>query len=295
MKRLLILSGKGGTGKTTVAGAFIKMASCLSYADCDVDAPNLHLLLKPTVLAEVTDFLGMTKYEIEQPKCHSCGMCEHVCRFEAIHQRENGYQIDTMACEGCGACEFICPEKAIHPVNIVAGERLLYRSTSLFSTALLKTGGGNSGLLVTEVKNALLHQESVELEIIDGSPGIGCPVIASIKGSDMILLVTEPTLSGISDLTRIVSTAQIFHIPILVCINKVTTETKSVEQILDYCSVHALPMVGMIPYDRTVLTNLNRGLSAIDTDCPAGRAIKNVFAKTLDCLSATWKGKNHAD
>ena len=286
MKQLLILSGKGGTGKTTVAGAFIKLSNCKSYADCDVDAPNLHLIMKQTKKAEIKDFYGMKKYEIDENKCNGCGICQKYCRFEAIHKTNNNYQIDTIACEGCAVCELVCPQGVIKPKEHISGELQFYRSNSIFSTAKLNTGGGNSGLLVTEVKKKLRQENSFDFEIIDGSPGIGCPVIASMSGADLILLVTEPSLSGISDMKRIATTAKKFHIPTAVCINKATKLLKNINLIIDYCKKNNIPMIGIIPYDKTVTASINQGLSIVDLICPAGDAVKEVYENVFQILFA---------
>lgn len=286
MKQLLILSGKGGTGKTTVAGAFIKLSNCKSYADCDVDAPNLHLIMKQTKKAETKDFYGMKKYEIDEKKCIGCGICQKYCRFEAIHKTNNTYQIDTIACEGCAVCELVCPQGVIKPKEHISGELQFYRSNSIFSTAKLNTGGGNSGLLVTEVKKKLRQENSFDFEIIDGSPGIGCPVIASMSGADLILLVTEPSLSGISDMKRIATTAKNFHIPTAVCINKATKLLKNINLIIDYCKKNNIPMIGIIPYDKTVTASINQGLSIVDLICPAGEAVKKVYENVFQVLFA---------
>jgi len=287
MKQLLILSGKGGTGKTTITGAFIKLSSCKSYADCDVDAPNLHLIMKQNSIAEAQDFYGMNKYEIDELKCLGCGICKTLCKFDAIHKNGKTYQIDPFSCEGCAVCEYFCPIGIISPKQHVSGELLLYRSEALFSTAKIKAGGGNSGLLVTEVKKRLRQDNIVDFEIIDGSPGIGCPVIASMSGADLILLVTEPSLSGISDMNRIAITAKKFHVPTIVCINKTTPMSKNVNIILAYCAENSIPMVGTIPYDETVNSSINQGLSIVDTDCQAGNAVRKVYDKVRQFINLT--------
>lgn len=191
MKQLLILSGKGGTGKTTVASAFIKLANAYAYADCDVDAPNLHLVTKQSDNPSVNDYLGMPKAQINSDLCAECGLCIKHCRFDAI---DEDYKIDIFACEGCGLCKVICPGKAITLKDVKAGQLMLYKNeSSVFSTAQLKMGSGTTGMLVTEVKKQMKNEaKEAAFAIIDGSPGIGCPVIASISGVDMVLIVAEP-------------------------------------------------------------------------------------------------------
>ena len=225
MKQLLVLSGKGGTGKTTFVSAFIKLADAHAYADCDVDAPNLHLLMGRGISPEETDYYGMPKAVIDAKLCIGCNKCKSSCRFDAIVVKK-GYTVDIFACEGCGVCEVLCPVKAISLRPEIAGELKLYRNPLVFSTAQLKMGSGTSGLLVTEVKKRM-HQaaENVNMAIIDGSPGIGCPVIASLSGVNMVLIVAEPSLSGICDMKRIVETAQQFQTKIVVnCKCKLNTD-----------------------------------------------------------------------
>ena len=283
MKQLLILSGKGGTGKTTLASAFIKMAQAKVYADCDVDAPNLHLALKHLSQPKRNDFYGMPKAEINQTLCAKCDRCIENCRFDAISVDDDGYHVDTFACEGCGVCEVLCPVKAISLRPEIAGELKLYRNPLVFSTAQLKMGSGTSGLLVTEVKKRM-HQaaENVNMAIIDGSPGIGCPVIASLSGVDMVLIVAEPSLSGICDMKRIVETAQQFQTKIVVCINKYDTNIKNTEKVEDFCQKMNISFAGRIPFDPMAVKAINSGISIVDIECPAGMAAKEIF-------SVVWK------
>ena len=279
MRQLLILSGKGGTGKTTVAAALIQLSACKTYADCDVDAPNLHLIMKQDVLPETKDFYGMEKYEIDPENCIGCGLCQDHCRFDAVFKSNDIYEIDPFACEGCATCAFVCPTHAITPKPNISGELLFYQSKAAFSTAKLNPGGGNSGLLVTEVKKQLSKVEST-FKIIDGSPGIGCPVIASISGADLILLVVEPTLSGLSDMKRIVRTANKFHTPMVAVINKVTDYVSgNVAEIRLFCETNNIILLGTIPYDESVSSIINEGKSVIESDCPAGNAIRTLYGK----------------
>ncbi|NLF82930.1 MAG: 4Fe-4S binding protein, partial [Candidatus Gastranaerophilales bacterium] len=232
MKQLLILSGKGGTGKTTIAGAFIKLSNAKTYADCDVDAPNLHLITEQSSQPEKTDFYGLPKAEINAELCLECDSCRQNCRFDAISA--NGkYKVDPYACEGCGVCEAVCPAGAVTLKPAVSGELMLYISEEkVFSTAQLKMGSGNSGKLVAEVKKQMrTAATNTEMAIIDGSPGIGCPVIASLSGVDMVLIVAEPSMSGMSDMERIIKTAAKFGTKTAVCINKFDTNMEKTEKI----------------------------------------------------------------
>ena len=286
MKQLLILSGKGGTGKTTVASAFIRLSEAKAYADCDVDAPNLHLILGQAISPTHHDYYGMPKAEICSERCTECGQCEQACRFDAI-SFDDGYKVDPFSCEGCGVCEAICPADAIVLTPAVAGDLMLYaKDDTMFSTAQLKMGSGTSGKLVTEVKTQLRSSvpEETTLAIIDGSPGIGCPVIASLSGVDLVLIVAEPSLSGISDMTRILQTAKQFQVTAAVCINKYDTNLANSETIESICQAEGIPFVGKIPFDPDAVTAINRGLTIVDLPCPSGAAATDVFRRTMQFL-----------
>ncbi len=288
MKQLLILSGKGGTGKTTIAAAFIKLSAAKAYADCDVDAPNLHLIMGQNSEPGKIDFYGLPKAEINKELCIKCDRCRQNCRFDAILVNEE-YTIDAFACEGCGVCEALCPVGAVALKPAVAGELMLYSDEGrIFSTAQLKMGSGTSGMLVAEVKKQMRSAaENAELAIIDGSPGIGCPVIASLSGADMVLIVAEPSVSGISDMERIIKTAATFQTKAAVCVNKYDTNIANTERIEEYCRTNNLPFVGRIPFDPEAVKAINDSLTVIDIDCPAGNAVREVFNKTTKLLLDT--------
>jgi MinD superfamily P-loop ATPase len=286
MKQLLILSGKGGTGKTTIAGAFIFLSKAKACADCDVDAPNLHLISHPSRPPERADYFGMPKARIDSDKCIGCGDCLSHCRFDAI-EAGTSFRVKPFACEGCGVCAAVCPAGAISMGPAVAGELSLYREDSrVFSTAKLVMGSGTSGKLVTEVKKRMASAaENAELAVIDGSPGIGCPVIASISGVDMVLIVAEPSLSGISDMERIVKTAETFRTKTAVCVNKADVNPAKTEEIRTFCGENRIPFAGVIPFDPEAVKAVNSGKSIAEADCPSGQAVRSVYGKVMNLLS----------
>jgi len=287
MQQLLILSGKGGTGKTTVAGAFIKLSGAKAVADCDVEAPNLHLLMECSEQPLCHDYFGMPKAVIDPEKCILCGACYDHCRFDAIVKGDS-YTVNSYNCEGCGVCKIVCSVQAVSFQPAAAGRLSLFLGNRVFSTAQLYIGNGTSGKLVTEVKKQLTKHinNSIPLAIIDGSPGIGCPVIASLSGADMVLIVAEPSVSGISDMKRIIQTAKLFHRPIAVCINKYDMNKEKSKEIEIFCRLNYIPFVGRMPYDKEAVIATNSGLSIIDIDCPSGRAVQLVFKETIKLLFA---------
>lgn len=276
MKQLLILSGKGGTGKTTVSSAFIELSKSRAFADCDVDAPNLHLVVSQMSDPIKTDYYGFGKAMIDNSKCIRCGLCEEICRFDAI---ENG-TVGIYECEGCGVCVEICPVQAITMSDYSSGDLMLYKDENkVFSTAQLKMGSGASGKLVTAVKRQLEEDAAnEELAIIDGSPGVGCPVIASISGVDMVLIVAEPTVSGMHDMKRIIDTAKHFGVKCAVCINKFDINQDNARAIEIYCNDLGISVVGRIPFDETVIKAVNRCESIAGyPKSPAGKKITSIW------------------
>ena len=284
MKKILILSGKGGTGKTTTAAAFIAFSNAKAFADCDVDAPNLHLVNEVQSTPITKDFIGSKKAKIDPTTCIGCNLCYQHCRFDAIKQLENRCEIDEYACEGCGVCEYVCPQGAISLEDDVAGKLTRYQEDKVFVSAKLKMGRGNSGKLVTEVKKELSQHADADIAIIDGSPGIGCPVIASITGVDLVLVVAEPSNSGISDLKRLVKTANQLQTKLVVAINKWDQSEMHSDEIIDYCQTHKIPFMGKVPYDKHASIAMNQGKSIANIDCKARAALYDVYQHTMEVL-----------
>lgn len=291
MKQLLILSGKGGTGKTTIASALIKLHNSKAYADCDVDAPNLHLITDWESAPRTSDYFGLKVARINPETCNACGICKQNCRFDAISVISNqGYEVNRFACEGCGVCEYVCPVGAIGLIPDAAGELMLYTDKEkVFSTAQLKMGKGTSGLLVTEVKKQMKESVKksaidVSLAIIDGSPGIGCPVIASITGVDMVLVVAEPSISGISDMKRVLETAAGLGVKSLVCVNKFDTNIEKTVEIEEFCKEQSIDYVGRIPFDFKAVDATNNGKTIVDIECDSGKAVRRVYKGITELL-----------
>ncbi|SHH94577.1 ATP-binding protein [Clostridium grantii] len=251
---LVVLSGKGGTGKTTIATAISELAKEVIRIDCDVDAPNLYLFYKGKDI-EKTEFIGGKKAIINMELCVKCGKCQNICRFHAI---EN-LKINSFACEGCGACTLVCPKNAIELKNEKTAETFITKlDKGIISRAEMEIGSDGSGKLITHLrKNGKRFNDNEKLTVIDGSPGIGCAVISSITGSDAVLVVTEPTKSGLEDLMRVVALCQHFGIFTMVCINKYDINEEVAMEIENFVASKDLKLVGKIPYDETVMKSIN--------------------------------------
>lgn len=263
---MAIVSGKGGTGKTTIAAAFAALAKDKVMVDCDVDAADLHLLLQPKILTQEKYFGGRSP-RVELDKCTKCGLCSEICRFNAI---DNGV-VDYVSCEGCGFCSHICPADAIFMEEAFSGDWFVSETAyGPFVHARLGIGEENSGKLVTVVRKKAVEiakEENLGFILIDGPPGIGCPVTASLTGVNLILAVTEPTLSGIHDLERILKLAEHFKIPSMVCINKFDINLENTERIVAYCEKNGFVIIGKIPYEHKVVEALVNRKTVMEYPC----------------------------
>jgi MinD superfamily P-loop ATPase len=285
MKQVVVLSGKGGTGKTTVVAALAHLMAQAQHpvlVDADVDAPNLGLILQPRILQE-TLFYGGVRAEIDIARCTGCGRCAAVCRFEAIAPRNGVYEVDAIACEGCASCFYQCPDGAIRLEECLSGH--WFRSETRFGPfvhARLRPGEENSGKLVSRVRQEALvvaAEQEADWILIDGSPGIGCPVIAAVTGVDLALLVAEPTVSGIHDMRRALEVADHFRVPTAVCVNKCDINPQLTDEIVGFCAEQDIPMWSLLPYDEIVLEAMRDGLAVTELlDNPVARGLRALWS-----------------
>jgi len=295
MKQLIILSGKGGTGKTSVTAAFAhlaaqsELANKIILADADVDAANLELVLQPKLI-EQQDFKGGKVAVIDQDSCASCGDCQAVCRFDAIHHADGLYVIDPIACDGCAACVYQCPSESIAMREQIAGK--FYFSESRYGPlyhANLFPGQENSGKLVTLVKQRARLQaldENRELVIVDGPPGIGCPVISAVSGASLALIVAEPTVAGVHDMHRVLQTVKHFGVRAVVCINKADIYPAGADEIEAFCRENGIETVGRIPFDLTVASAMVAGeaVTAFRPESASSVAIAEIWERIIPSL-----------
>ena len=286
-KELVVISGKGGTGKTSLVACFAALAGNTIISDCDVDAADLHLILEPTI-KERGSFSGGVIAEIDQDKCTQCGKCYETCRFDAIEKETVGgnemFSINKTACEGCGVCHLVCQDNAIKVRDAVSGE--WYISETRFgpmSHAKLGIAEENSGKLVTLVrskKDRFVEEVNGGDALIDGSPGTGCPVIASITGADYALIVTEPTVSGIHDMERVLAVINFFHVKSGIIVNKYDLNEEMTERIKVLADEHQCDFLGAIPYDNSITEAQMEKLSVVEyTESPLTKSIKEIWNK----------------
>lgn len=286
MKELSVTSGKGGTGKTTLAAAFASLEGDVVIADCDVDASNLHLVLNPEVL-ETQEFKGLRVALKDEERCNGCGECLENCRFGAI---DENFNIMEDRCEGCGVCEYVCPVNTIQLVERVSGH--VFLSITRFgpmSHARLKAAEEASGKLVSAVReNArkLSRERGSELIIIDGPPGIGCPVIAAMAGVSLVLIVTEPTLTGRMDLERIHGVSSHFGIPAVVCINKYDINVGNAREIEEFCEEKGIDLGGRLPYDNVTTEAMIQGRTVVEySDGDFSREVTNAWKRVKEAMT----------
>ena len=289
-RQLVVLSGKGGTGKTSIVAAFAALVTDKVLADCDVDAADLHLVMAPQLRRREV-FVAGKEARIAPEICSACGECAKYCRFDAIrlvqtHGGRSVYTVDPMSCEGCGLCARVCGSAAVAMVDAERGEWFVSDTRhGPLVHARLNIGGENSGKLVTLVRteaSALAQEMGYSLVLVDGPPGIGCPVIASVTAADLVLAVTEPTVSGAHDLERAAELVQGFGLPMAVCINKVDLNREMAARIKEVCAAHGLPVVGELSYDTAVIRAQVEGKSIVEYGgTPVANQIRDMW-KTLD-------------
>ena len=290
MKQLVVISGKGGTGKTIITAAIATLAQNKVMVDCDVDAANLYLLLHPKI-QETHQFIGVKKARIDAKKCTLCGECIDICRFEAITEKEDGViNTDPISCEGCGTCSYLCPVEAIEMKESISGEWFVSRTKyGPFVHARLGIAEENSGKLVTEVRKKakeIADKNDLDFVIIDGPPGIGCPVISSLSGTDLALVVTEPTLTGIHDMERVVQMANHFKTQTACFINKYDLNLQNSKQIESWCEKNSIPLIGKIPFDEEVTKSMVQGMPLTEyTNNSSSKEIKKVWQKLHKLLA----------
>ncbi len=263
MKEIVVLSGKGGTGKTSIVACFAALARSKVLADCDVDAADLHLLLNPTIKEEKEFWSGQVAL-IDEEKCTQCGLCQELCRSGAIKD----FEVDPVSCEGCGFCYQVCPVDAIAMKDSMSGHSFISETKyGYLCHARLGIAQENSGKLVALVRqNAKLiaERENLDYIITDGPPGIGCPVISSLSGASLALLVTEPTLSGIHDLERVIGLCRHFGVPVLVCVNKYDLNEENTYRIESYCGSEGIEVAARISFDNVITEAIVRGLPVVE-------------------------------
>ncbi len=283
MKEIVVISGKGGTGKTSITAAFSHLAKKSVLCDADVDAADLHLLLKPEV-GEINDFMGGCQAEIDSSGCTECGRCRELCRFKAISE---DFVIDPIACEGCGVCVDLCPEETIRFPRVKCGQ--WFSSTTdngPMIHARLGIAEENSGKLVSLVRQqarSKAEEEDIDLIITDGPPGIGCPVIAAIGGATVLVMVVEPTLSGLHDMERVVELAAHFKVPGMVLVNKYDLNLEMTQKIEAKSRAHNLTLLGRVPFDKIFVSSMVAGKNVLDydVDSEVSEILKKVWADIM--------------
>lgn len=288
IKEIVVVSGKGGTGKTSITGALSSLFQDKVIADCDVDAANLHMIINPDEVLETKEFTGGKKAKIDLDRCTKCGTCREVCHYHAISE---DFAVDLLACEGCGACYFLCPAQAVDFASRLAGYCYICSASNdgRFVFAELLPGEENSGKLVAMVRNkarAEAEKTGKKFVLIDGPPGIGCPVISSITGTNLAVIVTEPTLTGVHDLKRIVELTRHFQIKTAIVINKSDINPFYVQELKGFCEEKGLIYLAEIPYEPQITEAQKEGKTILDfaPQCEASEAIRGIYTKLQSTL-----------
>jgi len=284
MKELVVISGKGGTGKTSIMAAFASLAKNKVLCDADVDAADLHLLTDPEI-KKLYDFQGGGIAVIDPDKCTQCGLCRELCRWEAISEQ---FEVDSIECEGCGVCVDFCPEQAIEFPLSTCGQWFI--SDTRFGPmvhARLGIAEENSGKLVTLIRQEakkLAEKNKLDLIITDGPPGVGCPVIASIGGATALLIVTEPTVSGLHDMERVAQLADHFKVPAMVCVNKFDLNTDQTQAIEKLAKEKNMTVLERIPFDPIFTKSMVQGKTIFEynTESTVGQAVKQLWRKIIE-------------
>jgi len=289
MKQICIISGKGGTGKTVFAASFAALAEKKVMADCDVDAADLYLLLQP-VIREKHEFYGGKVAIIDAAKCTQCGRCVEECRYSAI---EN-FQVISAACEGCGVCHLVCEENAVEMKDRLCGQWFVSDTDyGPMVHARLGVAAENSGKLVTQVRQKtkqIAEERQLDLVVIDGPPGIGCPVLASLTGVDLALVITEPTLSGIHDMERIHEVCKKFSIRDAVCVNKFDINPEITGGIESWCRSQSVPLAGRVQFDRKVVESVSAGIPFVEhSNSETAHQIRIIYQNSLKFASGERK------
>lgn len=285
MKEIVIISGKGGTGKTSLTASFGFLAEGNVMADCDVDAADLHILAHPKVWHE-EDFSGGLSAVIDPERCTQCGSCREACRFDAITP---DHQVDSVACEGCGVCYHVCPENAVELTEPLNGH--WFMSETRFGPmvhAALLPGEENSGKLVALVRNqakVLAEKRDKDLILVDGAPGVGCPVISSVTGADHVLVVTEPSMSGLHDMKRAVELVRGFRIPVSIIVNKHDINPEITDQIEALAGSLGIDVLGKILYDPSVVKEMVHKRCVVENgESPSAQEIRRVWKRIQETI-----------
>lgn len=281
MREIVVISGKGGTGKTTVSAAFAHLAQNKVICDLDVDAPDLHILLDPNI-RETHAFVSGHKARIRHDACLSCGRCAALCTFDAIRLHDDGYAADPLRCEGCGVCAHLCPAKAIDLEEQHCGD--WHISDTRFGPmvhALLFPGQENSGKLVSLLKaeaRSLAREQGLDTVLCDGSPGVGCPVISSLSGASLAVGVVEPTPSGRHDFRRVADLCRHFRVPLAVIINKADLNEKEADAMAEECRKNGDTLLGRLPFDPVVTRAMVARKALTEFDNPVGNRLKDMWS-----------------